>query len=68
MPDLFFERHVPHLPERMFDLVSDLERLSALPAQLQGMDVRPRPGAGRRALAKMTHRASARSRRPIPAG
>jgi coenzyme Q-binding protein COQ10 len=25
MPDLFFERHVPHLPDRMFDLVNDLE-------------------------------------------
>jgi coenzyme Q-binding protein COQ10 len=25
MPDLFFERHVPHLPERMFALVGDLE-------------------------------------------
>jgi len=25
MPDLFIERHVPHLPERMFDLVNDVE-------------------------------------------
>ena len=25
MPDLFFERHVPHLPERMYALVADLE-------------------------------------------
>ena len=25
MPDLYLERHVPHLPDRMFDLVSDLE-------------------------------------------
>ena len=25
MPDLFLERHVPHLIERMFDLVSDLD-------------------------------------------
>ena len=25
MPDLFYERHTPHMPERMFDLVSDLE-------------------------------------------
>ena len=24
MPDLFLERHVPHLADRMFDLVSDL--------------------------------------------
>ena len=24
MPDLFIERHVQHLPERMFDLVNDL--------------------------------------------
>jgi coenzyme Q-binding protein COQ10 len=25
MPDLFFERHVPHLPQRMYDLVNALE-------------------------------------------
>ena len=25
MPDLFLERHVPHLIDRMFDLVSDLD-------------------------------------------
>jgi coenzyme Q-binding protein COQ10 len=25
MPDLFFERHVPHRPERMYELVGDLD-------------------------------------------
>jgi len=25
MPDLFLERHVPHLADRMFDLVNDLD-------------------------------------------
>jgi len=40
MPDLFFERHVPHLPERMFDLVSDLDRYPRFLPNVTGMTVR----------------------------
>ena len=39
MPDLFFERHVPHLPERMFDLVSDLEAYPRFLPNVTAMDV-----------------------------
>ncbi|HHY49443.1 MAG TPA: type II toxin-antitoxin system RatA family toxin [Alphaproteobacteria bacterium] len=40
MPDLFFERHVPHLPERMFALVNDLERYPEFLPNVTAMDVK----------------------------
>jgi len=45
MPDLFFERHVPHLPERMFDLVGDLEDYPRFLPNVKGMDVQQDHGA-----------------------
>ncbi len=39
MPDLFFERHVPHLPERMFNLVNDLERYPEFIPNVSAMNV-----------------------------
>jgi coenzyme Q-binding protein COQ10 len=52
----FFERHVPHLPRPMFDIVSDLERYPQFIANCRAMDVRPDPAARGRdvRLAKMT--------------
>ncbi len=52
MPDLFFERHVPHLPRRMFDLVSDLEAYPRFIPNCRQMDVRA--GTDNSRLAKMT--------------
>ena len=40
MPDLFFERHVPHLPDRMFGLVGDLEDYPRFLRNVSGMDVK----------------------------
>ena len=40
MPDLFFERHVPHLPERMFQLVNALEDYPRFLRNVSGMDVK----------------------------
>ena len=40
MPDLFFERHVPHLPERMYALVADLERYPKFIPNCSAMDVK----------------------------
>jgi coenzyme Q-binding protein COQ10 len=40
MPDLFFERHVPHLPERMYDLVNDLEAYPRFIPNCAAMDVK----------------------------
>jgi coenzyme Q-binding protein COQ10 len=40
MPDLFFEHHVPHLPERMFDLVSDLDAYPQFLPNVSSMDVK----------------------------
>lgn len=40
MPDLFFERHVPHLPERMYDLVNDLEAYPRFVPNCAAMDVK----------------------------
>lgn len=40
MPDLFFERHVPHLPERMYALVSDLESYPRFIPNCSAMDVK----------------------------
>ena len=39
MPDLFFERHVPHLPERMFELVNELERYPDFLPNVSRMEV-----------------------------
>ena len=55
MPDLFFERHVPHLPERMFGLVGDLEDYPRFLPNVSGMDVkRDRGAAGDVRFARMT--------------
>jgi coenzyme Q-binding protein COQ10 len=55
MPDLFFERHVPHVPERMFDLVNDLEDYPRFLPNISGMDVKRDHGAaGDVRYAKMT--------------
>ena len=40
MPDLFFERHVPHLVDRMFDLVNDLESYPRFVPNVSAMEVR----------------------------
>jgi len=45
MPNLFLERHVPHLPERMFSLVSDLEDYPRFLPNVSGMDVKRDQGA-----------------------
>ena len=39
MPDLFFERHVPHLPERMYELVNDLEAYPRFLPNVSAMQV-----------------------------
>lgn len=57
MPDLFFERHVPHLPERMYDLVNDLEGYPRFLPNVSAMDVkRDRGTAADVRYAKMTIR------------
>lgn len=53
MPDLFYERHVPHLPERMFNLIGDLESYPRFIPNCKSMAVRPDPVSGD-VLAKMT--------------
>lgn len=40
MPDLFFERHVPHLPDMMFDLVNDLGDYPRFLPNVKDMQVR----------------------------
>jgi coenzyme Q-binding protein COQ10 len=40
MPDLFFERHVPHLVDPMFDLVNDLESYPRFVPNVSAMQVR----------------------------
>lgn len=52
----FFERHVPHLPKAMFDIVADLEGYPRFIANCKAMDVRPDPAARGKdvRLAKMT--------------
>ena len=52
----FFERHVPHLPQRMFDIVADLGDYPRFVPNCRAMDVRTDPGAGSEdvKLAKMT--------------
>jgi coenzyme Q-binding protein COQ10 len=57
MPDLFFERHVPHLLESMFDLVNDLEDYPRFIPNVKDMQVKRDSGAvGDVRLAKMTIR------------
>jgi coenzyme Q-binding protein COQ10 len=58
MPDLFLERHVPHLTERMFDLVLDLEDYPRFVPNCKQMQVKPDPTAkgGDVRLATMTIR------------
>lgn len=52
MPDLFFERHMPHLPRAMFDLVNDLEAYPRFVPNCKAMEVRPQADGSR--LARMT--------------
>lgn len=40
MKKLFFERHVPHVPERMYSLVADLESYPRFVPNCKAMDVR----------------------------
>ncbi len=55
MPDLFLERHVPHLPDRMFALVNSLEDYPRFLPNVSGMDVtRDRGASGDVRFAKMT--------------
>jgi coenzyme Q-binding protein COQ10 len=55
MPDLFLERHVPHLPERMFDLVNDLEDYPRFLPNVSDMKVkRDDSASGDVRFAKMT--------------
>ena len=52
----FFERHVPHLPQRMFEIVADLGDYPRFIPNCKAMDVRKDPAAGDTdvRLAKMT--------------
>ena len=55
MPDLFLERHVPHLPERMFSLVNDLDDYPRFLPNVSAMDVKRDQGAvGDVRFARMT--------------
>lgn len=51
MPDLFIERHMPHMAQRMFDLVSDLEAYPSFIPNCKAMEVREDGGS---LLARMT--------------
>lgn len=51
----FYERHVPHLPQRMFEIVADLDDYPRFVPNCKAIDVRPDPaGAADVRLAKMT--------------
>ena len=54
MPDLFYERHTPHLPERMFDLVASLEDYPRFVPNCKAMEVRPDPSDPAVRFARMT--------------
>jgi coenzyme Q-binding protein COQ10 len=55
MPDLFLERHVPHLIDRMFDLVNDLEDYPRFVPNCKDMQVKRDVGSeGDVRFAKMT--------------
>jgi coenzyme Q-binding protein COQ10 len=53
MRHLTFERHVPHSPEAMFDLVADLEAYPRFIPNCTAMAVKP-DGRGEGKLARMT--------------
>lgn len=42
----FFERHVPHMPRRMFEVVADLSDYPRFVPNCKAMDVRRDPAAG----------------------
>ena len=52
----FFERHMPHLPQRMFEIVADLSDYPRFIPNCKAMDVRADPAAGAAdvRLARMT--------------
>jgi|SRR5215217_7511298 len=52
----FFEHHVPHLPQRMFEIVADLSDYPRFIPNCKAMEVRADPAAGGAdvRLAKMT--------------
>jgi len=52
MPDLFLERHVPHLPHLMFNLVNDLEAYPRFIPNCKAMEVKAQADGSR--LARMT--------------
>ena len=55
MPDVFFERHVPHLVDLMFDLVNDLEDYPRFLPNVKDIQVKRDDGAkGDVRYAKMT--------------
>ena len=57
MPDLFFDRHVPHLPDRMYSLVNDLEAYPDFLPNVSAMDVKRDSGTpGDVRFARMTVR------------
>lgn len=54
MPDHYYERRTPHLPERMFDLISDLESYPRFIPNCKAMEVRTDPNDPAVRYAKMT--------------
>jgi coenzyme Q-binding protein COQ10 len=50
----FFEHHVPHMPQRMFDIVADLEDYPRFVPNCKAMEVRPDPVTPGALLARMT--------------
>ena len=42
----FFERHVPHLPQRMFEIVADMGDYPRFVPNCKAVDIRPDPAAG----------------------
>lgn len=52
----FYDRHVPHLPQRMYEIVADLNDYPRFIPNCAAMNVRPDPAAqnGNVVLAKMT--------------
>ena len=41
----FFERHVPHLPQRMFEIVADMGDYPRFVPNCKAVDIRPDPAA-----------------------
>lgn len=50
----FFERHVPHMPQRMFDIVADLRDYPRFVPNCKAMEVRRDPASSDVVFAKMT--------------